>query len=176
MSVYVDACVFLCPHLHKDMHTRKLLIVPMQPSICQCRCVHVGACVFVPLLSAEPPWDEGEEEEDELEEVLCSMASRESSERRRSGLLKQEEHIFSIIQHILSIDTVCMSHSAFNNFCSTALLRASPGPYELRTCARAQTYSSIRGILPNQGWGDWSGPLGDLDTHKHTDRRSPVWV
>lgn len=46
---------------------------------------------FIPLLSAEPPWDEGDEEDDELEEVLCSIASKESSERRRSGLLKKDE-------------------------------------------------------------------------------------
>lgn len=44
----------------------------------------------VPLLSAEPPWDEGEEDDDELEEVLCNMASKESSDRCRSGLLKHK--------------------------------------------------------------------------------------
>lgn len=76
--VSVCGCLYVAP----------FVIVCMQASICQCRCLLVSACVFVPLLSAEPPWDEGEEEDDELEEVLCSMASRESSDRRRSGLLK----------------------------------------------------------------------------------------
>lgn len=48
--------------------------------------------------------------------------------------------------------------------CDQKCLGALPGAYELRTCARAQTQSSVRRVLPDQGWGDGSGPLGDLDT------------
>lgn len=53
------------------------------------------------------------------------------------------------------------------------LMRASPGPYELRACARTQTHSSIRRVLPDQGGGDGRGPLGHLNAHGYnTDRRS----
>lgn len=48
--------------------------------------------------------------------------------------------------------------------CDQKRLGALPSTYELRTCARAQTHSSVRRVLPDQGWGDGSGPLGDLDT------------
>lgn len=82
IHVQVHALVFNCLHASMSVY--------FFASVCVCVCVSVYECVFVPLLSAEPPWDEGEEEDDELEEVLCSMASRESSERRRSGLLEQE--------------------------------------------------------------------------------------
>lgn len=105
---------------------------------------------FVPLLSAEPAWDEGDEEDDEFEEVLCSMASRESSERRRSGLLKVISQLRTS-NCSTSVDIVYKSYSLLRG-CTA--LRALPGPYELRTGARAQTYSSIGGILPNQGRGD----------------------
>ncbi len=103
--VYVDVCGSLRQHLHvyKSKYMCWFLIVCMKARLifaCLCMCVSfhyisecLYACIFVPFLSAEPPWDEGEEEDDELEEVLCSMASRERSERRRSGLLKQEENV-----------------------------------------------------------------------------------
>lgn len=100
-------CAFLCVHVHALVFNCLHASMSVYLFASVCVFLSVYECVFVPLLSAEPPWDEGEEEDDELEEVLCSMASRESSERRRSGLLEQEgkkisplSKFFKIIQYI----------------------------------------------------------------------------
>lgn len=91
------------------------------------------------------------------------MASRESSERRRSGLLKQKERNSVVAEVQLYKICVCVCSEDFH---------VLPSAYELRTCSGALTDSSVRGVLPHQGWRDGCGPLGHLNTHRYTQTGS----